>query len=326
VLLLLSTACGESDESTPCRNDPACPSDAGSRHLDPVAPGHTPPPDPGAPQARGTEPTVLAVRRLFLGDTDWNGERDWNAWKSYGHNLDGILSSKDGDNHCAIQVGAHDSIKADGEGGIDNSFGGHVLPILAAFGAPTQETNAAIDAGDFTLLLKLSNLDARDTQSGVHASVFEGASLGATPTWDGSDAWPIAWESVVNGDAGAPLLRAESSYLAGGTWVSAPPLGRLPVRIRGATHDVHLEILGATIAIELEGYGPTATGTRGVIAGFVVVAPCGGSRMRGHPTRVRARRAALCRANAGGIKCQRDGRGAWLRSWRGTRRDRRRAS
>lgn len=266
--LWLATACGRDDTSQSCRDDPACAPDAEVPHYDPVEPGKTPPPDPGGPQAQGTAPTVLAVRRLFLGETTWEGEKDFDAWQLHGYNLDGVVSTSEGSNHCALVPGAPKLNTVDGERGVDNKFGEVLLHALRLFGDTTAETNATIGAGEYTLLISLPNLDPVATQSGVEAWLFEGAQLGAPPLWDGTDAWPIAAASVNRGNAG--LLQAGSSYVADGTFVSAPPIERLPLRLR-SREDVFLEILGATVTLELSGSGPSATGARGVIAGVLDV-------------------------------------------------------
>jgi hypothetical protein len=191
----------------------------------------------------GSAPTV-GDRRVFLGDTDWNGEKSAEAWRGYGLNLDGILSTQEGTNHCAPAPpeGAPQMNKVDGEEGIDNSFGKNLLPIFIAL-APDQTalTNAAINAGDYTLLFDLRNLDASDTLSGVDCATFEGGPRAVPPVWNGVDQWPVAWESVENGDPSKPRLIAAASYLTNGTFVSAPKLDPLPLRIRGP-HEIELSV------------------------------------------------------------------------------------
>ena len=91
------------------------------------------PADPGQPAAAGTTPTVLAISQLFLGDTDRQGNPSPTAWKDYGYDLDGIVSTKTGTNHCAPVKGANPAnVKTDGTNGIDNSFGSNLMPLIVS--------------------------------------------------------------------------------------------------------------------------------------------------------------------------------------------------
>lgn len=266
-MLILATACANDDAAQPCSDTASCAPDAEVPKYDPVHPGKVPPPDPGGPQAQGTAPTVLAVRRLFLGKTTWEGEKDHGAWRLHAENLDGIVSTRDGDNHCALALGTPPITQEDGDDGIDNQFGDSLIHYLV-FGDTSAETNATIATGEYTLLISLPNLDPVGTQSGVEAWFFEGAPRGTAPSWNGADVWPIAAESVNRGSDG--LLHAPSSYVTGGTFVSAPALARLPLRLRSVA-DIHLEIRNATLTFELSGSGADAKGARGVIAGVLDV-------------------------------------------------------
>ena len=62
---------------------------------------------PATPKANGTTPTVLAISKLYLGDTNKTGDTDPNAWKSLGYDLDGIVSTPHGTNHCKPVDGAN---------------------------------------------------------------------------------------------------------------------------------------------------------------------------------------------------------------------------
>ena len=53
------------------------------------------------------EDTVVALNKLFLGDTDAAGNADATAWRTIGYNLDGLISTKNGTNHCKAQKAAH---------------------------------------------------------------------------------------------------------------------------------------------------------------------------------------------------------------------------
>src|SRR5262249_29002623 len=116
-----------------------------------------PPPPTGAPTPPDTTtPTVLAISELYLGDTARGSTtRDLlNAWKQFGYNLDGLISTGDGTNHCTLVTGANPAAtKTDGAGGIDNAFGQSLMPIILSLSndAPTL-MNESLHNGDATLM------------------------------------------------------------------------------------------------------------------------------------------------------------------------------
>ena len=89
-------ACGGSDDSSPSGTGGGGATDGGTGGsgggtVDKQEPGAQPPADPGGTPGAGTDPTVIAVRKLFVGETDRQGNPDPNAWKSFGYNLDGLV-------------------------------------------------------------------------------------------------------------------------------------------------------------------------------------------------------------------------------------------
>ena len=87
---------------------------------------------PAAPS--GGSPTSAkhnyAVSKLYLGDTDRTGVTSQTAWKAFGYNLDNLVTTKNSTDVCTLAPGASKSTQADGNGGIDNSFGENILPIV----------------------------------------------------------------------------------------------------------------------------------------------------------------------------------------------------
>ncbi len=53
-----------------------------------------------------------------------------DAWKQIGFNLDGKVTSATSTNVCGLVQGASPTEQDDGQGGIDNSFGENICPIL----------------------------------------------------------------------------------------------------------------------------------------------------------------------------------------------------
>ncbi len=258
-----------------CGSDAA--EDAGPQ--DEVALGKTPPDDPGDPKAAG-EATTLAVRTIQLGDIDLDGQPNANAWKTIGYNLDGLLSTPAGKNHCALQKGANPNYtKQDGEDGIDNSFGENLMPILTSVSSDVSPlVNGALSTGDFSILMHLGNLDTPDTQTGIDAALYGGAlhkdigicSDGSNaPCWDGTDVWPVSFESVNGGSIDEPKVAFPKAYMVDGTWVSGSR-GDIALVVTVEGYELHLDIRNAFVTMDVTGRGTDAEAVNGVIAGVLV--------------------------------------------------------
>jgi hypothetical protein len=179
-----------------------------------------PPPDPGGPPAGGSQVDALVVQKLFLGELDRQGLIDPYAWKSYGYDLDGYYSNEYSTLHCTPVTGANSvSVKTDGNGGIDNSFGANLIPILKVFVPnPTNVASGAIYDGGETYLFRFVGLGPGPDQSPVSAGFLVSAKHPWAPAWDGKDSWWISSLSV-NGSPDSPKLLLPS-YVGSGTWVA----------------------------------------------------------------------------------------------------------
>src|SRR6185437_6077318 len=109
-----------------------------------------------APDGTGT--TVFAISKLYLGDTDWNGTPDPDAWKQYGYDIDGLPPGSS--QHCKPVAGASPLVQEEGPGGVQNSWGHNIVPLFALGFEPGFSTriNANIAYGGFTVLFALSQL------------------------------------------------------------------------------------------------------------------------------------------------------------------------
>ena len=60
--------------------------------------------------ARFDEPLSVfgayAVQKVFLGETNRSGAATKDAWKDYGENLDGLVSTRTANGECKLQAGA----------------------------------------------------------------------------------------------------------------------------------------------------------------------------------------------------------------------------
>lgn len=257
----------------------------GSGGPDPVETGRQPPAKGSGAPAAGAEDTVIALNKLFLGDTDFSGNPDPNAWREIGFNIDGIISTKNGTNHCKYQEGAtKSSVQTDGVDGIDNSFGSNLVKIIASLAAnPSSTISESLASGDFTIMLKMAKLEDKADQTGINTGLYGGAKFSAlvpdckaTPTepncsapkWDGTDKWPVLPELLNGGNIDSPKVSFPDSYVAGGTWVSGSK-GDLNLTVSIQGFNLALKITNAVITANLSGAGASAKATKGIIAGVI---------------------------------------------------------
>jgi hypothetical protein len=231
-----------------------------------------------------------------MGDTDRTGVVNSAAWKAYGYNLDGLVTTKSSTDVCTLAAGASKTTQADGNGGIDNSFGENLLPIfITTAGTNWSATiNETLDEGDFTSTFTVTGFDdaAGNATSATDLTGFflAGGNYGsqnggAAPAWNTTTRWPIlptlmsgctpttgcgagcvygsaAGACAVN-PATAATVRFPGAYQAGGTFVNGAPvslalsLGNwLPLDVRSAIVTFQPKVPGAV--------------TGGTIAGVLV--------------------------------------------------------
>ncbi len=225
-----------------------------------------------APTGDGTTPTVVALNSLLLGDKTRDGTLDSKAWKDYGFNLDGLVSTRGGKNHCKpAGSGTVASIQPDGNGGIDNSFGANLLGLITTLAADASDSvNESITDGDFTVILRMSTLGSGAEQKGIAADLFGGAKLGSTPAFDGSDVWPVMSELLNDpADINSSKVKFGSSFVTGGTWYSGTP-GTLSLALSVSGFTLTLNIRQAIISTKITGAGTAAAaGSDGIIGGVL---------------------------------------------------------
>ena len=141
--------------------------------------GTQPPEAPAAGTPGDGAGVVLAVSKLYLGDTNRDGSPNTsNGWKDYGFNLDRKISTKESTDLCQPAGGGAPSAGyPDGNGGIDNSFGKNILPLLLQ-SAPTfpAQSNQNIADGSFTVILHFGGLLPAPDQVSVVTQLY-----GSTP-------------------------------------------------------------------------------------------------------------------------------------------------
>jgi hypothetical protein len=241
---------------------------------------------PAAPS--GGSPTSMshnyAMYTLYLGDTDRTGVTNADAWQSYGYNLDNLVTTKSSSDVCTLAAGASKTTQVDGKGGIDNSFGENILPIVITTAGSDASTkiNQGIQGGEFTVMMYVVGFD-NTSGSMANATGLSGALLGGgnytdwtdggTPAWNLTTHWPVLPELLMGCPnnvcpAGTnPLTAANvqftSAYQAGGTFVNGSP----------ATIDLSLAIGGQSLSVNIHSalitFQPTTGSTPGVTDGTI---------------------------------------------------------
>ncbi|MGK4004778.1 hypothetical protein WMF31_19260 [Sorangium sp. So ce1036] len=234
-----------------CGSEASAPAD---NHAD-VDLGQPPAPGPAQPGESGAS-VAFAMDRLFLGDTDRDGNKAAGSWKEYGLNLDGLVSSAASTGLCKPVTGAEPSdIYPDGAGGIDNSFGKNLVGLIATLlPDPSTLVSDAIGNGDFTVILKIDGLGEQSSYNPLTAKLYGGATLGAAPAWDGSDRWPVVPELLGDAqDIASARVVFPDSYVVDDTWVSGTqPQGTFKLNLTISNNTIGLTISNLRITMELD--------------------------------------------------------------------------
>ena len=198
---------------------------------------------PGAPGDGGTDGArdgsvpgdpltttgAYAVSTVFLGETDRSGVAIKDAWKQYGENIDGLVSTKTSTDVCKRVAGADSAKQEDGLNGIDNAFGRTVLGfLLGLVPTPSKSANDAIAAGNRTMMFNLLTSPPRFGLLGAEA-------IGAPATFAPTEV-RAAVASTVNGGPDTPLAVVDG--LVTGVHETGPAMvtsRTQPVRARRAS-------------------------------------------------------------------------------------------
>ena len=209
--------------------------------------GKPPPPDSGTAT---TTVQTYALHTIHLGEADRSGTLSTTAWKSYGLNLDGLVTNKDATTVCTLAQGAPKTNQVDGDNGIDNSFGETLLPIFATIlsqQTPSVIETDTIDQGTWTVQLQITGLsaDPNQTAPGLTAQIFtSGQYDNGTPAFDSTTDWPVLSTSVADGQtiaSGSKMVFA-NAFIESGQFVTqnAPDPLVLSLSLNGVPVELHL--------------------------------------------------------------------------------------
>lgn len=235
----------------------------------------TPPSRPSnAAQTPAADVFTYALDTLLLGDTPRaGGAPSTTAWKEYGFDIDGKQTSKDSSDVCQRKAGAGSNVQVDGTGGVDNSFGANILPIIQSAGSipnPSEQISNSIKGGSFTIEFKIKGLtkDPKQTNLGLSAELFAAGVFsedGGKPTFTPSDDWPVRPELLKDGMtvASGSKVTFPDSYINNGTFVTPQGTVTISLVFQGVALD--LEIQKAVIVMDING----DNANNGTIAGVI---------------------------------------------------------
>ncbi len=201
----------------------------------------SPPPAPtGTTSIPPSTAHNYAIHQLFLGDTDRQMNPSQTAWEAFGYNLDGKVTTAYSTDVCTLVPGASRQVQVDGYGGIDNSWGAQIMPIVETLDSTaSQTTNAELQAGLWTQMTYVVGFDdsAGNTTSalGLTGVVLAGAKYPGTPPWNVNTIWPVTPDDIngCSATTGCPngtdpianaQLQLPSAFQTHGTFVSGAPV------------------------------------------------------------------------------------------------------
>ncbi len=279
-LLALCAGCQVFDASLvtkPDRGDAAL--DAGDRDAGAIEDADLDACTRALPPARTTESSdhddperVFALRAIFLDQ----GER----WASTGYDLDGLCSTGAEPSVECIPPARSGRPEIDGEGGVDNSLGHQLIPLLAlVYPELEPATQEAETRGIGVLLLRVRGWNGEDDDVRVDAvlaqSVFGVAANDAgtapaelpgdggleyddagfptlpAPRWDGTDFWFVRDDGFLAADPEQPRIRDDNAYISGGTLVMRLP-DRFPFVLSGSMLGVVFRLTDAVLTVDFD--------------------------------------------------------------------------
>lgn len=184
----------------------------------------------GAAATTSTLEHNFALQTLLLGDTPrGSSSPSTTAWKDFGYNIDGKISTPSSTDLCTVASGGSKStVYQDGTNGIDNSFGENILPIILSVAGSdaASKINQSITAGSFTIQIDVKGLsdDPTQTASGLSGFLNAGAHFdGGTPTFTTADNWPVYNSLLTNPtDPSSSKITFPGAYVVNGTFVNGP--------------------------------------------------------------------------------------------------------
>ncbi len=277
----------------------------------PASACNEPPKAPTGGMMAGTAAHNYALHTLYLGDTDRSMNPSMTAWESFGYDLDGKVTTASSTDVCTLVAGSSKQVQVDGNGGIDNSFGSQIMPIIGTLDSTASATlNSAIQGGSFTIMTYVVGFDDsagnKTTATGLTGVLLAGGKYnadGGAPAWDTTTVWPVIPDpGLINNNCtsagGCPagtdpikdaVIKFNGAFQTGGQFVSGAP-NPLTLSLSIGGQSLSLDIASAVISFDPLMPGAVHNGTiAGVldtsqlisglmnVAGNISVSLCSGS-------------------------------------------------
>ena len=229
----------------------------------------------GDPKASGKGKTItFAVKRMYLGSLTALGAETADAWKEWGYDLDSVCTSlsdsKANINTCKRPAEANQDSLTDGDGCADNNFGHHVIGLIKLSSSGfEQRLNSGLLDGNNTWIVRIDDLDDGEDDAYAPARFYRSATL-PKPKWDGTDAFDVLDDSVLDGSLDKPRVAFPRGYVRGNVWVSGEPELRNFTLPLSDTVLVPLTLDAATVTFKLT--PDHSSGSRGVLSGAIPLA------------------------------------------------------
>jgi hypothetical protein len=286
----LSTGCGSSSGGSGSSSGGSS-SGSGAKDICsqlPTGACDEPPSPVTSPAPTGMTPHNYALHKLYMGDTDRMGVTNPDAWKSFGYDLDGKDTTAASTDVCSLVTGASKQVQIDGNGGIDNSFGANIMPIIGTLDSTASQTvNQQIQNGGFTVMTYVVGFDdsaGNMTTAGPLTGVllaggnYPAMHDGGAPTWDMNTHWPIRPELLNCFPSGGtdsctastdPIAAADVQFKSGfqtkGTFVNGTP-SLLSLSLTFSGNTITLNVHSAIVSFDPQAPGSVTNGT---IAGVI---------------------------------------------------------
>lgn len=221
----------------------------GDYQLDPtLASGCDPlhPPDKPKPAGAGggDETFTVAFRKVDLGETD--------TTPRLGFDLDDACSCTFDAQTCAPPSWVDKNKPVcDGARGVDNgaSVALKQANTLAAGALSSALISEGASAGMWSLLLRVKGFSGMPNDEQVEVAVFLTPGLGAMPSWNGTDAWPVADSSVNMMSLDMPLVVDTAAYVRDGALVAHLP--EMQFMFRGTTVQLPVKVGAVTLSAQI---------------------------------------------------------------------------
>jgi hypothetical protein len=218
-----------------------------------------------------------AVRKIYLGDYTRSGQLDMmNAWKDFGYNLDNLVTTRASTDVCTLMPGTGKDVQVDGNGGIDNSFGANILPVIYSTGGDIDMTlNTSITNGKFTLMTYVTGFDDSNptqTATGLTGVLLSGSDYtlleAGAPAFTPQTNWPVAPNLLSCGPncqpgtdpVAAAKVKFAHAYVNKGTFVNGTPSDvELSLAVAGQT--LNITAHAAILTFQQQAPGMVTNGT-----------------------------------------------------------------